>query len=198
MGNVARIYSEDPGTPYVISTQTMMLEPFNEGQTTKTKVYEKDNLPFVVEHSPQEIIEYSCIYFLSSYEGRKFSTKTLTNIRHKPPIVIDPVTGVYFFSTHSDTNENNRWLSLQHLRGYESHQKEETLATLSGNVEIALPISKQSFVQQYLKASNLFCRSQFNFDEIREKTEPSYTVERQANRLMFLEYLNRIERDKNS
>ncbi|PPA72381.1 competence protein ComK [Jeotgalibacillus proteolyticus] len=196
MENAAHMYSSETNAPYIVSSQTMLLEPYMDGHVKKTKIYEKDVSPFVAEHSPQEIIQYSCLYFLSSYEGRKFSTKTLTNIRHKPPIVIDPVTGVYFFSTHSDTNPHNRWLSLQHLRGYESFEKDQTLVTLSGNIEIVLPLSKQSFIQQYLKASHLFCRTQFNFDEIREKTEPAYTVERQANRLMFLEYLSRIEREQ--
>ena len=182
---------------YIVNSLTMLLEPLNKGDEKKTKVYEKDRPFLIVDESPQEILHNSCLYFLSTYEGRKFSTKTLTNIRHKPPIVIDPVTSVYFFSTHSDTNTQNHWLSLQHLRAYESYEKEKdkTLATLSGGVEVALPISKGSFIQQYLKATSLFCKAQFNLEEIREKTEPTYTVEKQAERLVVMEYLNRIERD---
>ncbi|TDL35366.1 hypothetical protein E2R51_06555 [Jeotgalibacillus sp. S-D1] len=195
MESAAGLFSHLQNPIYIINSQTMLLEPCEEGYKKKTKVYEKDAPPFIADHPPQEIIQQSCLYFLSSYEGRKISTKSLTNIRHKPPIVIDPVTGVYFFSTHSDTNDQNRWLSLQHLRGYESSANNTTLVTLSGNIEVTLPTSRKSFIQQYLKASHLFCRTQFNFDEIREKTEPAYTVESQASRLIFLEYLNRIERD---
>ncbi|MEW9501641.1 competence protein ComK [Jeotgalibacillus marinus] len=197
MENITHPYLPHLGTTYIVNAQTMLLEPINEDNKKKTIVYEKDRSPFLVEHPPQEILHNSCLYFLSTYEGRKFSTKTLTNIRHKPPIVIDPVTNVYFFSTHSDKNDQNRWLSLQHLRGYETYKKEKTLATLSGNVEVVLPVSKKSFVQQYLKASHLFCRTQFNLEEIREKTDPSYTVEKQVNRLFVVEYLNRIEQTVN-
>ncbi|KIL45634.1 competence protein ComK [Jeotgalibacillus soli] len=183
---------------YVVNSQTMLLEPIIENGKRKTTVYEKDKASFVVPHDPQEIIQHSCHYFLSSYEGRKHSTKVLTNIRHKPPIVIDPVTSVYFFSTHSDTNDSNRWLSLQHLQAYASDQKDITRVTLSGGEEVNLPVSVPSFVQQFLKASHLYSRAQFNFDEIREQTESSYSIEQRANRLLFLEYFDRLERSDQS
>ncbi|KIL47358.1 competence protein ComK [Jeotgalibacillus campisalis] len=181
---------------YIVNTHTMLLEPWTEGMEKKTKVYEKGAQPFITEKQPQEIIQSSCLYFLSSYEGRKLSTKSLTNIRHKPPIVIDPVTGVYFYSTHSDTNPHNHWVSLKHTHNHHVHEGNQTRVLFMDGSEINLPVSYQSFIQQYYKASHLFCRAQFNLDEIREKTEPEYTVERQANRLMIMEYLNRVERKR--
>jgi len=198
MESVSSIHSSSQtALPYIISSLTMLLEPYtDEDQTKKTKVYEKDNEPFIADHPPREIIEHSCLYYFSTYEGRKISTKALTNIRHKPPIVIDPVTGVYFFSTHSDTNLQNRWISLQHFRGCEAYEKESTMVTFSGGREVILPISKQSFHQQYLKSASLYSISQFNYNEIREKNEPSYSLESQAKRLMFIEYFNRLEREE--
>ncbi|MDG5473434.1 competence protein ComK [Jeotgalibacillus sp. ET6] len=181
---------------YIIHTHTMLLEPWIEGKEKKTIIYEKNAEPIIAEKQPQEIIQSSCLYFLSSYEGRKLSTKSLTNIRHKPPIVIDPVTGVYFYSTHSDTNPHNHWVSLKHTHDQQACQGNYTKVLFIDGSERNLPVSYQSFVQQYYKASHLFCKAQLNLDEIREKTEPEYTVERQANRLMIMEYLNRIERNR--
>ncbi|WP_166805837.1 competence protein ComK [Jeotgalibacillus sp. R-1-5s-1] len=180
---------------YTINAATMMLSPvIKEGALTGTVVYEKGSPPFEVDQTPISIIEHSCLYYFSTYEGRKTSSRILTQISHKPPIVIDPVTSVYFFSTHADSNPSNHWISLTHVIAVgSSNSSAEALVTLSGNVEIKLPLSRNAMHQQYLKAAVLSWKLTQNLDQIREKSEDSYKATQHQKRYLFVEYLNRIE-----
>ncbi|TFD99252.1 competence protein ComK [Jeotgalibacillus salarius] len=181
---------------YTINASTMLLEPrIEEGRLAGTIIYEKDRPPVLVDMKPMEIIEHSCLYYFSTYEGRKTSSRFLTRISHKPPIVIDPVTGIYFFSTHADSNKSNYWIALHHVINMEKTDdiSNETTITLSGNVDITLPISRRATHLQYLKASVLSLKLHQNIDGIREKTEDTYKIRLHQKRFMFAEYLDRIE-----
>ena len=69
---------------YEINEDTIALIPYNN----MTKVYEKDD-SFLVNKDANKIIEDSCEYFGSSYDGRKKGTTSLTGITHKVPIIIE-------------------------------------------------------------------------------------------------------------
>lgn len=181
---------------YTVSASTMILEPKIEGGSlTGTIIYEKDRSPFTVDMKPMEIMEHSCLYYFSSYEGRKISSRFLTSFSHKPPIVVDPISDIYFFSTHSDSNKSNYWIAMNHVVSIEKNDdlNNETKLTLSGNSIITLPISKRATHLQYLKASVLSLKLNQNINSIREKTEDTYKTELNKKRIGFAEYLERIE-----
>ena len=58
---------------YEISNGTLAVLPNNEGDSL---VYE-DNDRYIVNQSPYEIMESSCLYFGSSYNGRKEGAKDI-------------------------------------------------------------------------------------------------------------------------
>ncbi|WP_041122139.1 competence protein ComK [Jeotgalibacillus alimentarius] len=181
---------------YTINTNTMLLEPLLEGGRLRgTIIYEKDRRPFQIESKPMEIMEHSCLYYFSSYEGRKTSSRFLTSFSHKPPIVIDPISNIYFFSTHSDSNKRNYWIALHHVVSMEKNDdlSNETTITLSGDLTLTLPISRRATHLQYLKASVLSLKLHQNINGIREKSEDTYKTKLQHKRFGFAEYLERIE-----
>nr|WP_039808387.1 competence protein ComK [Jeotgalibacillus malaysiensis] len=181
---------------YTVNASTMILEPrIADGKLTGTIIHEKGRLPFSVDMKPMEIMEYSCLYYFSSYEGRKTSSRFLTSFSHKPPIVVDPMSNVYFFSTHSDSNKKNYWIALNHVVSIEKNDKfsNETTITLSGDQSITLPISRRATHLQYLKASVLSLKLHQNVDNIREKNEDTYKTRLHKMRFGFAEYLDRIE-----
>ncbi|MDZ5713047.1 competence protein ComK [Jeotgalibacillus haloalkalitolerans] len=181
---------------YTVSTNTMILEPrVEDGSLTGTIIHEKGRLPFSVDMKPMEIMEHSCLYYFSSYEGRKTSSRFLTNFSHKPPIVVDPISDIYFFSTHSDSNKKNYWIALNHVVSMEKNDdlSNETTLTLSGDRTITLPISRRATHLQYLKASVLSLKLHQNINGIRERSEDTYKTRLHKKRFGFAEYLDRIE-----
>ena len=69
---------------YEINNDTVALVPKDDN---KTIVYELDN-SFVVDGTPLEIMEESCEYFGSSFEGRQIGTAKMVGYTHKVPISI--------------------------------------------------------------------------------------------------------------
>ena len=72
---------------YEINVETLLIVPFGKG---KSKVYEYDS-EYEVNMSPLAIIKNSCLYFGSSYEGRKEAIKSMIGIDMKVPIIIEEI-----------------------------------------------------------------------------------------------------------
>ena len=64
----------------------------------KSKIIEDDK-EFYVNLSPLKIIDNSCKYFGSSYDGRFNGTKSILGISHKSPIIIEESSRIIFFPT---------------------------------------------------------------------------------------------------
>ena len=94
---------------YEINKNTQVLLPISE---TKSKVIEKDN-EYIVNNSVFKIIEHSCEYFGSTYEGRKNGTKKLLGISYKSPIIIEDYNNLIFFPTTSPESEECIWINRE-------------------------------------------------------------------------------------
>lgn len=84
-------------TSYTINKKTLAIVPISE---KSSKIYEKDNI-IIVPKSSQKLIEENCMYYGSSYNGRKKGTVDLIGVTHKSPIVIEETHGLIFFPTCS-------------------------------------------------------------------------------------------------
>ena len=62
-----------------------------------------------------KIIENSCRYFGSSYNGRHIGTKNLTGINYKSPIIIEETKNIIFFPTTSPKQSDCSWISLKYI-----------------------------------------------------------------------------------
>ena len=69
---------------YDINAGTLAIIPLDEDST---KIVEVDN-EFVVRENSMKIIDNSCMYFGSSYDGRLAGTKNMIGVNYKAPIVI--------------------------------------------------------------------------------------------------------------
>ena len=70
---------------YEINYDTQIIMPVGDNSS---KIIESDE-EYFVKRSVQNIMEHSCEYFGSSFEGRKEGTKKLLGITHKSPIIIE-------------------------------------------------------------------------------------------------------------
>jgi competence protein ComK len=70
----------------------------------------EQNKRYAVNMSAKEIIENSCLYYGSSYEGRKDAVKYRTDFRRKLPIPISISRNIYAFPTHSPDDYKCAWI----------------------------------------------------------------------------------------
>lgn len=134
---------------YEINEETFCLLPNGE----HTKVVEKDKI-FIVEKNVQKIMENSCEYFGSTYEGRKKGTTKLTGITHKVPIIIEESNSIIFFPTKSSRLKDCSWISLNNLKNYYK-SADKIILEFYDNQKISLDISYGVINNQILRASRL-------------------------------------------
>lgn len=134
---------------YEVNKETLALIAVDN----KTKVVEEDK-EFIVDKTPTQIMEDSCEYFGSSFEGRKQGTKKLIGITHKSPIIIEESNEIIFFPTSSPRLKECSWISLNNLKNY--HKKEDkTNILFDNNQEILMDTSFNIIDNQILRSTLL-------------------------------------------
>ncbi len=135
---------------YEINNDTLAIIPIDN---YKSKIIER-NKEFIVDETPIKIIENSCQYFGSSYQGRFMGTKKLIGVTHKAPIIIEESREIIFFPTNSPRLYECTWISLKNLNNYKRNNDTSEILFNNGNL-LSLDISYGSLDNQVLRAARL-------------------------------------------
>jgi len=136
---------------YEINCETLAIIPISNG---KSKIIE-ENDEFIIGKKGSNIINDSCKYFGSSYEGRIKGSKDLLGSSHKLPIIIEEINKIVFFPTSSPRNEGCIWLALNSIDNYERVNKENTILKFTCGKTIEIEIPYQIVDNQILRATRL-------------------------------------------
>lgn len=137
---------------YEINEGTLAILPSKEERSSKVL---EDRGEYIIKNTPFEILDYSCRYFGSSYDGRKEGTKTILNINYKVPIIVENSRNLIFFPTNSPSSGDCCWISLKNVNKIEESEYNTTIITFNNGVSITLPVSKRTIENQILRASRL-------------------------------------------
>lgn len=151
-----------------------MIKPVLQNDQIYSEIYELEGR-FLSKERPLKIIKRSCEYFGSDYEGRRKGTKQLINITHKAPIMIDPITSIYFFPTTSPNQLNCIWIAHEHVLSHRPGENNSTIVTFQNNTEHTLPLSARSFGTQLSRTSNLRIRYEQNVKRMEMYMKPFHT-----------------------
>ena len=135
---------------YEINSNTIAIIPIAYKQS---KVIEEDQ-EIIVNQDPFSIINHSCAYFGSSYQGRHSGTKNLIGVTHKSPIIIEETKELIFFPTTSPRLEKCAWFNYKKLSAY-FNQNNKTLITMNNGYNLELDISYGIIDNQILRSSYL-------------------------------------------
>lgn len=119
---------------YEINGETILIVPLGKNQS---KVYEFGG-EYIVQQQPLTIIKNSCLYFGSSYEGRKEGVKSLIGVEMKVPIIIEDSRNIIFFPISSCINQNSIWISYQNLLKYAKVDEFSTVLYFKENRNIQI------------------------------------------------------------
>ena len=134
---------------YEVSKGTLAIVPNNEESSL---VYE-DEERYIIKEKPFKIMEDSCKYFGSSYNGRKESAKSILGAEYKVPIVLEESSNLVVFPTTSPRAEDCAWISLKHVKRIKRIDSTSTKIIFNNDREIIVPVSFRSVENQLSRAS---------------------------------------------
>ncbi len=136
---------------YEINYDTQLILPLGE---FKSKVIEHDD-EYIVNSSVQEILEHSCEYFGSSFEGRKDGTRKMLGITHKSPIIVEESRKMIFFPTTSPEREDCIWINLEKIEKYYKVENGKSAILFKNGDILEFDLSYGSLSNQILRATRL-------------------------------------------
>ena len=136
---------------YEVSKGTLAIVP-NEDLTSL--VYEDEDR-YIVDQTPFSIMEESCKYFGSTYDGRKNGARDLLGAEYKVPIVVEDSSNLIIFPTTSPSAEDCCWISLKRVKKIEKIDCNNTKIIFDNNKEIIVDCSYRTIENQLSRASRL-------------------------------------------
>ena len=136
---------------YEINKGTLAIMP-NENESSL--VYEDEDR-FLIEQSPFQIMEESCMYFGSTYEGRKESARSILGAEYKVPVIVEDTDNLIVFPTTSPKSDDCIWISLKRVKNFERIDNSNTRVIFDNNREIIVPVSYRTLENQISRASRL-------------------------------------------
>ena len=136
---------------YEITFDTQLLLPIDKNNT---KIIETDN-EYLINDSSLKVLEHSCEYFGSSYEGRKEGTKKLLGITHKSPIIVEESRKIIFFPTTSPEKEECIWINLEKINKFYKLDNKKSCIEFKNGDKIEFDISYGSLSNQIMRATRL-------------------------------------------
>lgn len=138
---------------YIINGETVAMVSVS---CSCCRVFELDDC-FEVNMSLKDIVELSCKYFGSSFNGRIDGSKYHLGDNYKVPIIIDEYRDIIIFPIKSYNSVNNCIISFNKINNYEKIDDGILLYTKNGK-KIKISDSFGIFENQYFKAQKLFLK----------------------------------------
>ena len=136
---------------YEVSKGTLAILP---NEKNSSLVYEDDER-YLIHQSPFEIMEESCKYFGSTYEGRKNGAKNMLGAEYKVPIIVEDSSNLILFPTTSPQAEDCVWISLKRVEKIEKIDNINTKIIFDNKREIIVDSSYRTIENQLSRASRL-------------------------------------------
>ena len=136
---------------YEITFDTQVILPMD---SKSSKIIE-NNESYVVNVTPMQILEHSCEYFGSSFDGRREGTKKLLGITHKSPIIVEESRKIIFFPTTSPEKEECIWINLDKIDKYYKKTNKTSEILFKNGDKVEFDVSIGSLTNQILRATRL-------------------------------------------
>ena len=136
---------------YEISKGTLAILP---NEKNSSVVYEDDDR-YIIKQTPYQIMEESCKYFGSTYEGRKDGAREMLGAEYKVPIVVEDSSNLIVFPTTSPLSDDCVWINLKRVEKIEKIDANNTKIIFDNNKEIIVDSSYRTIENQLSRASRL-------------------------------------------
>lgn len=121
----------------------------------KTSKIMEDEQDYVVKQSSFDVMDHSCRYFGSSYEGRRQGAKEIIGANYKLPIIIEDGRNIVFFPTLAAEDNECMWIAVNKIKSYHPAECNTTKIIFFNNVSLTVPLSYRSVQNQIFRATRL-------------------------------------------
>ena len=121
----------------------------------KTSKIMEDEQDYVVKQSSFDVMDHSCRYFGSSYEGRRQGAKEIIGANYKLPIIIEDGRNIVFFPTLAAEDNECMWSAVNKIKSYHPAEYNTTKIIFFNNVSLTVPLSYRSVQNQIFRATRL-------------------------------------------
>ncbi|MFT8872098.1 MAG: competence protein ComK [Sporolactobacillus sp.] len=115
---------------YLIQQTTIALLPFDAADGSLHSLVIEEDGRLCCSRSPLQIMQASCIYFGSTYSGRKRSAKDM-GFKSMPPICVCNELGIFFFPVMAESRRDCAWMAHAHVLEWEDEDKRTVQVKLS-------------------------------------------------------------------
>ncbi|WP_339226553.1 competence protein ComK [Oceanobacillus sp. FSL K6-2867] len=140
------------GKLYIISSDTKAIMRHTSSYF-RAKVLEgnedKDSI-----HTPEQIIDNSCLLYGSNLKGRKEAVQKILCTTSKLPVPVSPTRGVFMFPTSSTKNKDCVWVAFHQIKFYEQRADMTYIEFLDGT-GIYVNASENTIDTQYKRTSQV-------------------------------------------
>ena len=137
---------------YEINDETLAILPYDKN---KTRVIEKND-EYIINDTPYEVMEHSCNYFGSSFNGRVVGSKNILGSVYKIPVIVEETQKLIFFPTEALASDNVGWISYKNIKNVQKIDKQSRIIFKNGeNIIVNCPyfsIKNQIFRCNMLEA----------------------------------------------
>ncbi len=135
---------------YEINSKTMAIIPI----TDRVSHIIEEEADFFINQNSFDIVDKSCRYFGSSYEGRHIGTISMLGISYKTPILVEETQNIITFPTLTPRDEKCCWIFLNQIEKYMKNDKLSRVKFKNG-YELNLDISYGSLENQIYRSTML-------------------------------------------
>lgn len=136
---------------YEVSKGTLAIVPNEKNGSLVLEDEER----YLIDQKPFNIMEESCKYFGSTYEGRKQGAKEMLGAEYKVPIVVEDANNLIVFPTTSPDSNDCVWISLRRVLRIERIDATNTKIIFDNNKELIVECSYRSIENQLSRAARL-------------------------------------------
>ena len=135
---------------YEINDDTLAIIPFEED---KTRVIEKND-EYIINETPYGVMDHSCRYFGSSFDGRLLGSKDILGSIYKSPIIVEDTSKLIFFPTEAIQSGKSSWISYKNVKNVEKYNKRSKI-TFNNNESIVVDCPYFSVKNQIFRCNML-------------------------------------------
>ncbi len=136
---------------YEINRGTLALVP----KDNENSIVYEDNESYIINQNAFNIMEESCKYFGSTYEGRKNGARNILGAEYKVPIVVEDSDNLIIFPTTSPQAADCAWIALKKVKKIEKLEYNKTKIIFDNDSELIVNCSYRSIENQLSRASRL-------------------------------------------
>jgi len=145
---------------YVITTETKAIIA-KDSNYYRSRILEKGEKESTCIHKPAHIMNYSCIIYGASLEGKRNAVELMLKTRIKLPIPVFPDHNVYMFPTASIRKHDCVWLSYYHIYDYEKRD-DKTYIVFRDGTGLYVNASESTVDMQFKKTSQVIAQMKWS------------------------------------